>query len=92
MNGLYASYEKQKQISQQQEKLRSKHHIQESSTTVVEKWFVFRYLGQMVRILCTIVILVLSSIGLVSIIYPDTRTALLQIVQDIQLQLAHFLS
>lgn len=76
----------------EQERLRSKHHVDEKNILVVEKSnmvkFLIRTTGRIIRILATMTIFVLATIGLLALVYPEVRTELIhilgQIMADIQ--------
>lgn len=77
-----------------QEILHQKYSVDENMV-VVEKSnmvkFFIRSLGIGIHVLATIILLVLAAIGLLALLYPDTRNGLYQIYQQIIDQLKSFL-
>lgn len=84
----------QQEFEKQQKELKRKHRIDEKNVIVVEKSnmtkFLIRTIGNVVRISATILILVLASIGLTTLLYPQIRNELLIILHQIIEQLVSF--
>lgn len=84
--GLVEKQRENAEYQEEQKSLREKHHIENEDVVVVEKdnmaKFSIRTMGNLIRILATIVILCLAAIGLTAIIYPEAREALLAIFQS----------
>ena len=75
-----------------QKRLHEKHHIQDPDILVVEKAnmvkFLIRCVGNAVRVISSTALFILATAGATAFIYPQVRSALLQVVhqilQDIQ--------
>ena len=84
----------QQEFEKQQKELKRKHRIDEKNVIVVEKSnmtkFLIRTIGNVVRISATILILILASIGLTTLLYPQIRNVLLIILHQIIEQLVSF--
>lgn len=84
----------QQEFEKQQKELKRKHRIDEKNVIVVEKSnmtkFLIRTIGNVVRISATILILILASIGLTTLLYPQIRNELLIILHQIIEQLVSF--
>lgn len=79
---------------QRQDDLHVKHNIQDKNVIVVEKSnmikFSVRSIVALVRLSATILLLVLATVGLLCLIYPETRHAFLEIMKQIINQLIQF--
>ena len=91
---LVSQIKDQQEFEKQQNELKRKHRIEEKNVIVVEKSnmtkFLIRTIGNVVRISTTILILLLASIGLTTLLYPQTRNELLIIINQIINQLVSF--
>lgn len=91
---LVSQIKEQQEFEKQQNELKRKHRIEEKNVIVVEKSnmtkFLIRTIGNVVRISATILILVLASIGLTTLLYPQIRSELLIILRQIINQLVSF--
>lgn len=91
---LVSQIKEQQEFEKQQNELKRKHRIEEKNVIVVEKSnmtkFLIRTIGNVVRISATILILVLASIGLTTLLYPQIRNELLIILRQIINQLVSF--
>lgn len=91
---LVSQIKEQQEFEKQQNELKRKHKIEEKNIIVVEKSnmtkFLIRTIGNIVRISATILILVLASIGLTTLLYPQIRNELLIILHQIIEQLVSF--
>lgn len=91
---LVSQIKEQQEFEKQQKELKRKHRIDEKNVIVVEKSnmtkFLIRTIGNVVRISATILILVLASIGLTTLLYPQIRNELLIILHQIIEQLVSF--
>lgn len=72
---LVSQIKEQQEFEKQQKELKRKHRIDEKNVIVVEKSnmtkFLIRTIGNVVRISATILILILASIGLTTLLYPQ---------------------
>lgn len=77
--------------TEKQEKLHKKHNISDPNKIIVEKSNTFKFtvnlLLSLIRTLAYIILFVLATIGLASLIYPDTRAGLQSILNDILTEL-----
>lgn len=91
---LVSQIKEQQEFEKQQKELKRKHRIDEKNVIVVEKSnmtkFLIRTIGNVVRISATILILILASIGLTTLLYPQIRNELLIIFHQIIEQLVSF--
>lgn len=91
---LVSQIKDQQEFEKQQNELKRKHRIEEKNVIVVEKSnmtkFLIRTIGNVVRISTTILILLLASIGLTTLLYPQIRNELLIIINQIINQLVSF--
>lgn len=62
-----------------QDKLKNKYGI-DKDVVVVEKSNILRILGDMIRITAKILILLFASIGVISLIYPNPRKEVIDII------------
>lgn len=93
--GLYKQYEEEMAEKRNQDRLKQKYHIEEANIKVIEKStpfkFFLRFLLQLISWIAKILLILLAAIGLLSIIYPESRAALYTIVQQIFVQIQNFL-
>lgn len=91
---LVSQIKEQQEFEKQQKELKRKHRIDEKNVIVVEKSnmtkFLIRTIGNVVRISATILILILASIGLTTLLYPQIRNELLIILHQIIEQIVSF--
>lgn len=70
----------------EQEELKAKHNI-EADVYVVEKNNTFKFLLRgtftLLRIASSVVLIILAAVGILSLIYPETRRELIIVVTDI---------
>ena len=78
-NGLVKEYEYKQNLKKEQEKLHEKHDIEDENIVVVEKSKVPMLIGDSFRFFFNIIIYILAVIGVLCLIYPDTRNAFLEI-------------
>lgn len=78
----------------EQEKLKEKYNLDED-VVVVEKSNAYKFtitvLINVIKTLATIIILILAAIGLITLIYPTTREAVLQVLYSIKDQAVMYL-
>lgn len=81
-----------REFSQKQTELKEKYHVKDENVVVVEKSnmlkFFIRHSIGLFHLFFQIALVVLSLIGLVSIVYPETRNALWITAIDIKNQLS----
>ena len=83
---------KQEQVFQrEQDALQEKYNIENKNVVIVEKSNIYKYTIRMIatltRVLATIIILVLASIGLVALIYPAPRSDIFCLLNELQNQI-----
>lgn len=92
--GLVSEIRKDLAREKKQEQLHKKYHVNED-TLIVEKSNLMKFLicsiAGVVRIAALVLLLFLAAVGLMAILYPDTRTGLYEIYQQMIDQLQSFL-
>ena len=85
-SGLVQDYKHTQQVKVDQERLRHEHNIKDSSVVVVEKdssiISLIRICGRAVQIVAAILLVILAAIGILSLVYPEPREAMLTLFQD----------
>ena len=85
-SGLVQDYKHTQQVKADQERLRHEHNIKDSSVVVVEKdssiISLIRICGRAVQIVAAILLVILAAIGILSLVYPEPREAMLTLFQD----------
>lgn len=89
--GRYEKVKKQvredRAFKKEQEKLHEKHEGVSEDTIIIEKSnmgkFMINFLQTSLRTLFGVITIGLSTIGLLTLIYPDTRTAFFDVVNQI---------
>lgn len=85
-SGLVQEYKHAQQEKAEQERLRREHHISDSSVMVIEKdssvISLIRICGRVMQIAAAILLVILAAIGILSLIYPEPRAAMLTLFQD----------
>lgn len=80
---------------QEQEKLRSKHHLQQEGVLIVERTnmvkFLIRVTGRIIRILSAGILFTLSVIGLLALLYPTVRRELFMVLSRIIGEICHMI-
>ena len=93
---LVADIEKQKTEEKIQFDLKDKYNIQDPDVVVVEKSnmikFLIHLLTSLLRLLCVLAVFCLAVCGLLALVYPEPRTALIQVFSSILKQLFSMLS
>lgn len=88
-----ALYEAEQAEKEKQKVLHEKHNIKED-VVIVEKNNTFKFLVNMfirgLKLCSTIIIICLATIGLIGLIYPDTREAYVGIYEQIMEQLKSY--
>lgn len=71
----------------EQKKLHEKHRVEDENILVVERdnmvKFLIRNSARLIRILATVSLFILATIGLIALVYPEIRTELLLVLQKI---------
>ena len=91
MKQFMEALEEQEKQERKQQKLRDKHAIEDENVIVVEKnnmiKFSIRSIATLTRLIATGILLCLATIGLMSLVYPETRNQLIVIAKQIMNQL-----
>lgn len=94
MKKFLEAYEEEEAKQQEQKKLHIKHDIKDESIVIVEKSNLFQFsvrsIGNIIRMGTTVLLLCLAAIGLLCIIYPETRHPLEDVAAQIFNQLTQF--
>ena len=94
-NVLVTGYRQQQEQEKKQNELKSKHHIDDPNVVVVEKnnmaKFTIKTLISVLRTTANILLVLLAIIGVLALIYPETRAGLLEIWKDTVNNLSHLL-
>lgn len=81
-------------FEKEQEELKQKHNL-ETDKVVVEKSnmvkFTVNTVKEIIRTLASILVFILAAIGLVALVYPEPRQALLGVWQEVYTQLRSYL-
>ncbi|MBD8974024.1 MAG: hypothetical protein EGQ63_09335 [Clostridiales bacterium] len=90
-----AAYEDQQEKEKQQQKLHSKHKIKDENVVVVEKSnliaFSVKSIVAFVHMAAGIAILILAAIGLLCLVYPDTRKEFIEIMNQVEVQVRQYI-
>ena len=93
--GLVGDVEKKISYEEGQKALREKYKLKED-VVVVEKnnivKFLVRAAGAVIRILARILLIIFATIGLIALIYPETRAALMGVLTGIYQQVQMLLA
>lgn len=80
---------------EEQKKLHKKHNIENEDVVVVEKSNMLKFsvntVSSIIRTLSAILLIILATIGLISLVYPATRKQLIMIAQQVIEQLHNYL-
>lgn len=91
MKKFLEAYEEEAAKQQEQKRLHTKHDIKDENVIVVEKSnmikFSIRSIGVVIRAGATMALLCLAAIGLLCLIYPETRQPLQDVIVQIFNQL-----
>lgn len=93
---LASKVREDKEFEDNQEKLKKKYGIaQGKKIVVVEKSNMFKFLIKtlfaIIRLLATIALLAMAIIGILAMVYPDTRDILWHIAQTLLIELRQYL-
>lgn len=92
---LVSKIQEQRVEEKKQSELKTKHGIETSeNVVVVEKSNIIKFListgGMLLRRAAQIVILILATIGLMTVIYPELRVPFLKLIQFIKMEVISF--
>lgn len=86
--------EKQRQKAEE-DKIRKKHNITDENVVVVEKTnllkFIVRVLLLIIKTAAWILLIVLAAVGIICLLYPETRSALFSILTGIGKEAANMI-
>lgn len=92
--GLVEEVKKEKAFEADQTRLKDKYNIKED-VVVVEKNNVYKFTVKVVigtiKTIATITLLVLATIGLLTLVYPETRNVFLEVLQQLYKQFISFI-
>ncbi len=90
-----AAYEDVQEKEKEQQKLHTKHKIEDENVVVVEKSnlisFSIKSLAAFIHMAAGIAILILAAIGLLCLVYPGTRSEFMEIVNQVGLQIRQYI-
>ena len=85
--GFVAEYKSKKQHEAQENRIKQKHHISDENVVVVEKSntlkFIIRILVLFLKTAAWIILIILAAVGILCLIYPETRAALFDVLSGI---------
>ena len=85
--GFVAEYKEKKQHEAEENRIKQKHHITDENVVVVEKSntlkFIIRVLVLFLKTAAWITLIILAAVGILCLIYPETRTELFRILISI---------
>ena len=86
--GFVAEYKNKKQQEAQENRIKQKHHIIDENVVVVEKSntlkFIIRILVLFLKTAVWITLIILAAVGILCLVYPETRWALFDILSGIR--------
>ena len=86
--GFVAEYKNKKQQEAQENRIKQKHHIIDENVVVVEKSntlkFIIRILVLFLKTAAWIILIILAAVGILCLVYPETRWALFDILSGIR--------
>lgn len=90
------AYESGRQEEAAQQKLHARHNIEDENVIVVEKSNMIKFsvktISSLLRVAATILILVLATVGLLCLVYPDTREQMVNILRELEGQFARLIT
>ena len=94
--GLVGEVKAEKEFEKKQDNLKEKYNLDiAEGVVVVEKTNAYKFTMKMlvsgVKALATICLLTLATAGLITLIYPSSRSAFLDVMNDIYYQLSTYL-
>ena len=85
--GFVAEYKRTKQQKVNENRIKQKHHITDENIVVVEKSntlkFLIRITVLLLKTAAWILLIILAAVGILCLVYPETRRALFDIVSEI---------
>lgn len=85
--GFVTEYKSKKQQQAEENRIKQKHHITDENVVVVEKSitlkFIIRILVLFIKTAAWIILIILAAVGLLCLIYPETRAALFDVLSGI---------
>ena len=85
--GFVAEYKEKKQHEAEENRIKQKHHITDENVVVVEKSntlkFIIRVLVLFLKTAAWITLIILAAVGILCLIYPETRAELFRILISI---------
>ena len=86
--GFVSEYKNKKQQEAQENRIKQKHHIIDENVVVVEKSntlkFIIRILVLFLKTAAWITLIILAAVGILCLVYPETRWALFDILSGIR--------
>ena len=86
--GFVSEYKNKKQQEAQENRIKQKHHIIDENVVVVEKSntlkFIIRILVLFLKTAVWITLIILAAVGILCLVYPETRWALFDILSGIR--------
>lgn len=67
----------------EQQQLKDKHNIRDENIVVVEKTHIFRWIAILIRIIFTIALFTMATIGIFTLLYPELRNLFLDTLTEI---------
>ena len=95
LNNRLEDIKKEKVFEENQQHLKDKYNMTGEAVVIVEKNNLLKYLIKygvaLIRLVVTIAILVLATLGVLTIVYPNSRHELLFVLEDIYSQMCVYL-
>ena len=95
--GLFKTWNREKAEAQEQERLRRKHNIPDETVKVVEKSSVgtiyktsVNVAKSLIKTILQLFIFLMATIGVLCLIYPDTRAAAIEVFNGLLQQVKDF--
>ncbi len=93
--GIVEDIKKEKVFEENQQYLKDKYNMTGEAVVIVEKNNLLKYLIKygvaLIKLVVTIAILVLATLGVLTIVYPNSRHELLFVLEDIYSQMCVYL-
>lgn len=99
-NALVVQYEEERRQQDRQKQIKEDLGIENENAIVIEKGYkginyiktIARILAKIIKVICSITISIFACIGVLVLIYPNTRTELLAVINQIVNEVQHFIS
>lgn len=92
-NGLVREVKEQIRQEEEQKQLHKKHTEIADDTVIIEKdnmgKFLIRCIARLIRTAAMITICIFAAIGILSVLYPNVRAELLQVLQSVMNDILH---